>query len=100
MDTEASKCVMYSKLFYQFQTCFDHNCAILESNFKLLTERYYLPWVLLMYIYGKEADFITYAWTGRIWFNANKHCEPKQCLGIAAMQKAIFEQFTELNLNR
>ncbi len=27
---------------------------------------------------GKEAGFITCAWTGRIWFNANEHDEPKQ----------------------
>ncbi len=27
---------------------------------------------------GKEADFVTYARTGWIWFNANQHDEPKQ----------------------
>ncbi len=27
---------------------------------------------------GKEADVITWARTGRIWFNTNKHNEPKQ----------------------
>ncbi len=42
---------------------------------------------------GKEASFITCAWTGRIWFNANQHDEPNNCQG------AICQQLRELNLN-
>ncbi len=107
-----------------FLICFDHNYAIPEWNFKSQTERYYLRWVLLMYLYkcmgtlsnylssfviwdcifvldaGKEAGFITCVRTVRIWFNANEHDEPKNCLGVVVMLYATFKQFRELNLNR
>ncbi len=49
MDTGDSHCVMSSKHFMSISEMFRPQLCNTIRNFKLLTERYYLPWVLLMY---------------------------------------------------
>ncbi len=49
---------------------------------------------------GKEAGFITYARTGRIWFNTNQHAEPKQLSRCNSNALCHLREVQRIELNR